>query len=56
MGCPKCKGTDTMTKTTTTKTVKTIAGLFWRAVEQTEETTTSSRCLDCGHEWEGEDA
>lgn len=55
MGCPECKSEDTMTRTVSVKTIKTLSARFWQAVEQEEKTDTVIRCLDCGHEWEGEE-
>lgn len=53
MGCPECKSEDTMT----TSAVRTSVPLLcptWLLGKKVELTVTH-KCLDCGHEWEGEE-
>lgn len=55
MTCPKCNSTHTMT-TERIEGVKITWFVAGRDVarEQEKSRTVTGKCLDCGHEWEGE--
>lgn len=54
MSCPKCNSDHLMTTRENRSTTTTLVGLFWKKREHKEERSVKHRCLDCGHEWEGE--
>ena len=56
MKCPKCGSEDTVIRTSTTAKMVKKFGFFWSTTHREEKTETCRRCLDCGAEWEGEDA
>jgi len=55
MTCPKCGSAYTMsrTKKETTLVRWMVAGRDYAKSERKEQAVTH-KCLDCGHEWEGE--
>lgn len=56
MNCPQCASDHTLTTSTHTKESVTVRGWFWKSEKKREEKTVTHRCLDCGNEWDGEEA
>lgn len=53
--CPRCGSQHMVTGTTTRKTRVVKSYFFWREESWSEQTESYQRCLDCGHEWSGEE-